>query len=76
MSNGSSPGQDWRGMRRADFDPDAPLALVDADAVAKVVPAVPDRYGTEALFGEAPAERRPARREPAPGPAAETEPLF
>ncbi|MFJ2225621.1 hypothetical protein ACIOFY_36965 [Streptomyces anulatus] len=76
MTTDSSPAQDWRGMRRADFDPDAPLALVDADRVPKVVPAVPDRYGTDALFGEAPVERRPARREPAPGPAAGTDTLF
>ncbi|WP_399554021.1 hypothetical protein [Streptomyces anulatus] len=76
MSNGSSPGQDWRGMRRADFDPDAPLALVDADRVPRAVPAVPDRSGTEALFGEAPVERRPARRAPAPGPAVEADTLF
>ncbi|MFI6142381.1 hypothetical protein ACIBCC_29845 [Streptomyces griseus] len=75
MGNDSSPGQDWRSMRRADFDPDAPLALVDPDTVAKVVPAVPDQYGTEALFGDAPAQRRP-RREPAPDPVAEIEPLF
>lgn len=77
MTTDSSPAQDWRSMRRADFDPDAPLALVDAERVPRAVPAVPDRVGTEALFGEALVQRRPAaRRSPAPGPAVEADTLF
>ncbi|WP_208874765.1 hypothetical protein [Streptomyces sp. PBH53] len=51
-------------MRRADFDPTAPLVLVDDRAVraGARVPAVPDACGTEALFGDEVAVRRPVRR--------------
>ncbi|MGI5337739.1 hypothetical protein ACQEVS_10220 [Streptomyces sp. CA-181903] len=59
-------GRDWRQMRRADFDPSAPLALVEEALVRSGVrvPAVPDRYGTAALFGDEPSTRRavPHRR--------------
>ncbi|MFJ2745259.1 hypothetical protein ACIO3O_37005 [Streptomyces sp. NPDC087440] len=57
-----APGRDWSGMRRADFDEDAPLALVDTDAVVRPVLAVRHTSGTEALFGAAPAPRGPVRR--------------
>ncbi|MEU5748160.1 hypothetical protein ABZ804_21810 [Streptomyces sp. NPDC047726] len=64
---------DWTSMRRADFKEDEPLALVDADAVPRPVLAVPDAYGTGALFGDEPTgrpvtrARTPARpREPQP----------
>ncbi|WP_435060225.1 hypothetical protein [Streptomyces sp. bgisy060] len=39
-------------MNKADFDTSAPLSLPGA-VVAGPVPAVPDSYGTEPLFGEA-----------------------
>ncbi|MGD6751646.1 hypothetical protein [Streptomyces sp. BH105] len=58
-------GRDWSQMGRGDFDAAAPLALVDVrDArAATPVPAVPDRFGTEALFGdEAPVPRPRGRR--------------
>ncbi|MER6109297.1 hypothetical protein [Streptomyces hirsutus] len=54
-------GRDWTSMARADFDEGAPLALVDADAVARPVLAVPDPCGTGALFGEEPPPARPRR---------------
>ncbi|QOV40226.1 hypothetical protein IM697_18565 [Streptomyces ferrugineus] len=70
-------GIDWTAMQRADFDPDAPLALVDADAVTRPVLAVPDAYGTEALFGDAPTGRRATgTRRPAAAPAPDTDTLF
>lgn len=58
-------GRDWRLMARADFDASAPLALTEARSVGArgPVPAEPDAYGTEALFGEeAPARRAACRR--------------
>ncbi|MER7952025.1 hypothetical protein ABTY59_32005 [Streptomyces sp. NPDC096079] len=70
----SSPRPDWRDMDPAAFDravPAAPLALVDSRAVARRIPAVPDRFGTEALFGDAPSSRRAARRR---GPAVTADP--
>ncbi|MET9776226.1 hypothetical protein ABZ023_18530 [Streptomyces sp. NPDC006367] len=71
------PGQDWTRMGRADFDEEAPLALVDADEVSRPVPAVPDPCGTEPLFGEAPAPARRTRpRTPAPAPTEDTGALF
>lgn len=70
-------GPDWSAMPRSDFDPNAPLALVDARAVHRPVLAVPDACGTEALFGEEPASKPPARQaQPALGPAYETDALF
>ncbi|MET8696867.1 YgjP-like metallopeptidase domain-containing protein [Streptomyces bauhiniae] len=73
-------GPDWAGMRPADFDREAaavPEPLVD---VQRPVPAVPDRCGTEALFGELPAARpgrgRRGRQAGAGLPAGGTEPLF
>ncbi|OEJ21124.1 hypothetical protein BGK67_34675 (plasmid) [Streptomyces subrutilus] len=64
-------------MQRADFDPDAPLALVEARSVARPVPAVPDACGTEALFGDEPAPKRPTRHaQPAQAPGYETDALF
>lgn len=70
-------GRDWTRMKRADFDPSAPLALVDADAVCRPVPAVPDACGTEALFGEDPKPARPRRtRMPAPTPTEDADTLF
>ncbi|MFI5990354.1 hypothetical protein ACIBAC_00670 [Streptomyces sp. NPDC051362] len=55
-------GRDWSTMRRVDFDPSAPLALVDEDDVARPVLAVPDAFGTEALFGDEPRPMRNGRR--------------
>ncbi|MFE2184149.1 hypothetical protein [Streptomyces sp. NPDC059455] len=70
-------GRDWTGMRRADFDDGAPLALMDADTVARPVLAVPDQYGTEALFGDEPTSRRATRSHgPAHAPAQEPDTLF
>lgn len=70
-------GRDWIAMRRADFDPDAPLALVDADTLTRPVLAVPDAFGTEALFGDAPTGRRATRtRGPAVSPDPQPDALF
>ncbi|MFG2408828.1 hypothetical protein ACGFR8_31680 [Streptomyces brevispora] len=66
-------------MERADFDEAAqlaPLALIGEEAVVRSVPAVPDECGTEALFGDAPAPRRPRTAMPAPMPPADTLTLF
>lgn len=49
-------GKDWTGMGRADFDDTAPNQL-PVPAGPAWIPALPDRFGTEALFGE-----------PTPGP--------
>ncbi|MGW0033033.1 hypothetical protein ACWDXD_24855 [Streptomyces sp. NPDC003314] len=78
MSTAQTPqGRDWSAMTRADFDPSAPLALVDEDTVERAVPAVPDAYGTEALFGDEPAPQRPRRiRRPATGEAPQADALF
>ncbi|MFM9647816.1 hypothetical protein ACKI1S_16910 [Streptomyces galilaeus] len=70
-------GRDWTSMVRADFDPSAPLALVDAHAVDRPVPAVPDECGTAPLFGEAPKPKRTTRpRTPAPALTEDTGTLF
>jgi hypothetical protein len=58
-------GRDWRLMARADFDASAPLALTEVRSVRAggEVPAVPDAYGTDPLFGEeAPVRRVAVRR--------------
>ncbi|MER6616353.1 hypothetical protein [Streptomyces xantholiticus] len=64
-------GMDWFAMRRADFDKGAPMALVDARAVTRPVPAVAHQNGTDALFGDAPTTRRATRTS---GPAVASEP--
>lgn len=70
-------GRDWSRMARADFDDSAPLALVDARAVSRAVPAVAHSNGTDALFGEDPTPARPARtRRPAAPPTEDTSTLF
>ncbi|MFF8399883.1 hypothetical protein [Streptomyces sp. NPDC016172] len=76
--NGEGPGRpDWARMARAAFDPSAPLALVDVDAVGRPVPAVPDKCGTAPLFGEEPKPKRTARtRTPASTLAEGTGTLF
>ncbi|CAM5237943.1 hypothetical protein [Streptomyces griseomycini] len=78
MSTATSPqGRDWSAMRRADFDEGAPLALVDTDEVKRPVLAVPDAYGTDALFGDEPTGRRaPRTSRSAPPPAADADTLF
>ncbi|WP_037896857.1 hypothetical protein [Streptomyces sp. NRRL S-920] len=62
-------------MERADFDRRASRALIDERAVlaGARVPAVPDQYGTAALFGdEMPARQAvPRRRVPAEPPQAD-----
>jgi hypothetical protein len=64
-------------MQRADFDPDAPLALVDDRAVTRRVEAAPHANGTDALFGDEPRPARPTRRKaPAVAAAPETDALF
>ncbi|MEE1764470.1 hypothetical protein [Streptomyces sp. SP18BB07] len=75
---GEGPGRrNWSAMTHADFDGTAPLALVDADAVRRPVPAVPDACGTEALFGDDPAPKRaPRTRRPAATPTQDTGTLF
>lgn len=63
-------------MTPADFDRDAPLCL-NVGTGPVVVPAEPDEYGTEPLFGEEAPDRRPAPRRPARRTApAEQEQLF
>ncbi|MEV7512131.1 hypothetical protein AB0O57_29660 [Streptomyces sp. NPDC091201] len=70
-------GPDWSLMPRSAFDHDVPLALVDVDAVRRPVLAVPDAYGTEALFGEEPPAARPTRPvRPARMPEREPDMLF
>ncbi|MFJ5121912.1 hypothetical protein [Kitasatospora sp. NPDC088548] len=61
--------RDWAEMQPDDFDQDVPTALFQVTAPPPSVPAVPDDYGTEALFG-APAtpKRRPTRRPATPPP--------
>ncbi|MGA4847047.1 hypothetical protein ACOBQB_12580 [Streptomyces sp. G5(2025)] len=55
-----STGQNWRDMWRPDFDRDA-QNLLPVKAPARI-PARPDAYGTEALFGEVAPDRRPSRK--------------
>ena len=70
-------GPDWRRMARADFDPSAPLTLVDADAIGRPVPAIPDECGTAPLFGEDPKPKRaPGTRRPAATSPQDTDTLF
>ncbi|MGW4087029.1 hypothetical protein ACWEGS_28755 [Streptomyces sp. NPDC004822] len=70
MSTATGPqGIDWSTMRRSDFDPAAPLALVDARAVPRRVEAAPHANGTDALFGDEPAAPRAARARRSAGPA-------
>ncbi|MGX1268005.1 hypothetical protein [Streptomyces phaeoluteigriseus] len=78
MSTVTSPqGIDWRTMERADFDPAAPLALVDARAVTRRVDAVAHSNGTDALFGEEPPAPRASRtRRPAVASAPQDDTLF
>ncbi|MFF4902340.1 hypothetical protein [Streptomyces sp. NPDC001068] len=72
-----STAPDWSAMRRADFDPTAPLALVEARDVTRRVEAVPDACGTDALFGDEPRPARPAHRSrPAVADAPEADALF
>ncbi|MFG3102165.1 hypothetical protein ACGFZL_16815 [Streptomyces sp. NPDC048182] len=54
----------WAAMTPGDFDREAPLRLAVGTGPA-AVPAEPDEYGTEPLFGEEnrpPADRRARRR--------------
>lgn len=78
MSTATSPqGIDWTAMQRADFDPAAPLALVDARAVTRRVEAVAHTNGTDALFGDEPTGRRATRtRRPAVASAPQGDALF
>lgn len=70
-------GIDWTTMRRADFDPDEPLALVDDRAVSRRAEAAPHANGTDALFGDEPTARRPARtRGPAVASTPQDDALF
>ncbi|MDN3272473.1 MULTISPECIES: hypothetical protein [unclassified Streptomyces] len=69
--------RDWTAMTPGDFDREAPLCLgVGTGPV--VVPAEPDEYGTEPLFGDEVPARRPApRRTPRRiSPDGQQEPLF
>ncbi|MFB6629947.1 hypothetical protein ACFCWY_08635 [Streptomyces sp. NPDC056362] len=77
MSTSPSPqGRDWSAMTRADFDPSAPLAMVDAGAVKRPL-AVPHRNGTDALFGDEPTSSRASRaRRPAVGGPPQADALF
>ncbi|MET8717417.1 hypothetical protein ABZV52_30075 [Streptomyces sp. NPDC004735] len=73
-------GRDWTRMEPADFNesaPRGPLALIREEAVVRPVPAVPDAFGTEALFGDDPAPRKARRApRPAPPPTEDTDTLF
>ncbi|MEU9783613.1 hypothetical protein AB0H92_22060 [Streptomyces phaeochromogenes] len=70
-------GQDWTGMRSADFDQAQPLALVDARAVTRRVEAAPHANGTDALFGDEPTRPRTTRtRRPAAGATPQDDALF
>ncbi|MFF1600744.1 hypothetical protein ACFVYV_25100 [Streptomyces mirabilis] len=72
-----STAPNWSAMRRADFDPTATLALVEARDVTRRVEAAPHANGTEALFGDEPRPARPARRKaPAVAAAPEADALF
>ncbi|MFZ4151766.1 hypothetical protein [Streptomyces pseudogriseolus] len=53
--------RDWTAMTPGDFDRDAPLCL-NVGTGPVVVPAEPDEYGTEPLFGDEVPQRRPAPR--------------
>ncbi|GGX36271.1 hypothetical protein [Streptomyces noursei] len=58
----ASTGRDWAAMSRAEFDQDAAVELpISAGPVR--IPAAPDEFGTQPLFGEpVPAPQpRPAR---------------
>jgi hypothetical protein len=68
--------RDWTDMTPGDFDRDAPLCL-HARTGPVVVPAEPDEYGTEPLFGqEPPARPGGSRRTPRRTAPAEQEHLF
>ncbi|MFI7415282.1 hypothetical protein ACIBU0_42280 [Streptomyces sp. NPDC049627] len=78
MSTATGPqGIDWSTMQRADFDPAAPLALVDKRAVTRRVEAAPHANGTDALFGDAPTPPRATRaRRPAVSATPQDDALF
>ncbi|MFK0159064.1 hypothetical protein ACIQVK_44220 [Streptomyces sp. NPDC090493] len=78
MSTATGPqGIDWSTMQRADFDPSAPLALVDTRAVTRRVDAVAHANGTDALFGDEPTAPRAARtRRPAVASTPQDDALF
>jgi hypothetical protein len=64
-------------MSRADFDPTATLALVEARDVTRRVEAVEHANGTDALFGDEPRPARPTRRKaPAVAAGPEADALF
>ncbi|RLU79986.1 hypothetical protein CTZ27_35790 [Streptomyces griseocarneus] len=65
-------------MGRADFDKSAPLALVDERAARAGVrvPALPDAYGTAALFGDEVPVRRSAPRRRAQAEPPQVDVLF
>ncbi|MGD3111477.1 hypothetical protein [Streptomyces sp. YGL11-2] len=44
-------GRDWTAMQRAEFDQDAPVELPVSVGPARI-PAAPDRFGTQPLFGD------------------------
>ncbi|MFF8696319.1 hypothetical protein ACF08W_29310 [Streptomyces sp. NPDC015144] len=70
-------GINWSTMHRADFDPAAPLALIDKRFVSHRVEAAPHMNGTDALFGDEPIRPRAARaRRPAAAPAPHDDALF
>lgn len=72
-----STAPDWSTMTRADFDPDAPLALMEARTVGRRVEAAPHANGTDALFGDVPRPARTAsRRQPAAPDGPEPDALF
>ncbi|MER6543124.1 hypothetical protein [Streptomyces sp. NPDC001250] len=59
-------GKCWTQMGRADFDATAPNELPVQAGPARIV-AVPDRFGTAALFGDTapdPSPRRSGREQP------------
>jgi hypothetical protein len=78
VSTATSPqGIDWTAMQRADFDPAAPLALVDKRAVTRRVEAAPHANGTDALFGDEPTRPRATRtRRPAVASTPQNDALF
>ncbi|SEE82933.1 hypothetical protein SAMN05216483_6687 [Streptomyces sp. 2131.1] len=78
MSTATRPQSiDWATMHRADFDPAAPLTLVDAQAVARRVEAAPHANGTDALFGDEPTQPRATRtRRPAAVATPQDDALF
>ncbi|MGW2998797.1 hypothetical protein [Streptomyces sp. NPDC001155] len=71
----ASAGRDWAAMQRAEFDRDAPIELPVPTGRPRI-PATPDAFGTEALFGDQVPAPQQRARPPQPGDSGGQDGLF